>query len=167
MTRHEDKLYRPCVGIMVLNKAGHVFIGRRSGGPEHVDADHVWQMPQGGIDGDEQPWPAAQRELYEETSIRSIQLLGESRDWLTYDLPSHVSKEAWKGRYRGQKQKWFAVRFLGIDSEINVLKPGGGHKPEFVAWRWEPIHNLPGLVISFKHKVYEQVVKEFAMYAKA
>jgi putative (di)nucleoside polyphosphate hydrolase len=167
MIRHEDKPYRPCVGVMVLNREGHAFIGRRTNGPEHVDAAHVWQMPQGGIDPDEEPWLAAQRELYEETSIRSIKLLGEAQDWLTYDLPSRVAGEAWKGRYRGQKQKWFAVRFLGADHEINVLAPGGGaHKPEFADWRWEPIDNLPRLIIPFKRKVYEQVVREFTKFAQ-
>ncbi len=167
MPKHQDRPYRPCVGIMVLNKHGHAFIGRRSGGPEHVDATHIWQMPQGGVDPGEDPWPAARRELFEETSIRSIALLGESSDWFSYDLPSHVASAAWQGRYRGQTQKWFAVRFLGPDSEINVLTPGDGHKPEFIAWRWEPIHNLPTLIIPFKRKVYERVVNEFAKYAHA
>ena len=166
MPRHKDLPYRPCVGMMVINPVGHVFIGRRTEGPEHVDATHVWQMPQGGIDAGEDPWPAALRELYEETSIRSVRRLGESRDWHAYDLPSHVAKEAWGGRYRGQTQKWFALRFTGDDNEIDVLRPGGGgHKPEFYEWRWEPIGNLPSLIIPFKRKVYERVVNEFRHFA--
>ena len=166
MPRHEDLPYRPCVGMMVINGAGHVFIGRRREGPEHVDGTHIWQMPQGGIDPGEDPWPAALRELYEETSIRSVKKLGEAREWLSYDLPSQVAKQAWRGRYRGQTQKWYALRFIGDDNEINVLKPGGGeHKPEFYEWRWEPMANLPALIIPFKRKVYEQVVHEFQRFA--
>jgi len=115
--------------MMVLNRKGLVFIGRRTDGPEHVDATHVWQMPQGGIDEDEDSYAAALRELYEETSIRSVQKLGEIADWLTYDLPGGVAKKAWGGKYRGQKQKWYALRFTGKDSEINIDDPGGGHKP--------------------------------------
>src|SRR5919201_6596400 len=93
--------YRPCVGMAVLNRAGRVFIGRRIDGPEHVDDTHAWQMPQGGIDAGEDPWPAALRELREETNIRSVEKLAEIADWLAYDLPPEVAKEAWKGRYRG------------------------------------------------------------------
>ena len=158
--------YRPCAGMMVLNRAGLVFVGRRTDGPEHVDATHVWQMPQGGIDEDEDPYAAALRELYEETGIRSVQKLGEIADWLTYDLPREVVKTAWGGRYRGQKQKWYAFRFTGNEKEINILEPVGGHKPEFVEWRWEPMRNLPSLIIPFKRKVYEQVVKEFSRFAR-
>jgi putative (di)nucleoside polyphosphate hydrolase len=153
--------YRPCVGIMLLNRDGRVFIGRRSEGPEHVDATHVWQMPQGGIDADEDPWRAALRELYEETNVRSIERLGESRDWLTYDIPREIIGQAWKGKYRGQRQKWYALRFTGAESEIDVAHPAGGHEAEFTAWRWEPMENLPALIVPFKRKVYEQVVDEF------
>lgn len=166
MPRYDDLPYRPCVGIMLLNAVGHVFIGRRLGGPEHVDDDHIWQMPQGGIDPGEDNWEAAQRELYEETSIRSIEKLGEVGDWLTYDIPRTVAGRAWKGRYRGQKQKWFAARFVGRESEINVASPGDGHKPEFIDWRWEPMRNLPGLIIPFKRPVYERVVATFAHLAQ-
>jgi putative (di)nucleoside polyphosphate hydrolase len=167
MPRFEDLPYRPCVGLMVLNREGLVFIGRRTDGPEHVDATHVWQMPQGGIDEGEEPYPAALRELHEETSIRSVQKLGEIDEWLSYDLPSRVAKDAWNGKYRGQKQKWFALRFTGKDDEINVHEPGGGaHEPEFHEWRWEPIKNLPGLIIPFKRPVYERVVREFSRFAQ-
>jgi putative (di)nucleoside polyphosphate hydrolase len=161
----EELPFRPCVGVMVLNKAGLVFIGRRSSGPEQTDAIHVWQMPQGGIDAGEDPWPAALRELYEETSIRSVERLGEIGDWLSYDLPRDLLAGAWGGRYRGQTQKWFALRFDGDDGEIDVLSPGGGaHKAEFVEWKWEPMANLPSLVVPFKRPVYERVVKEFAKF---
>src|SRR5439155_868964 len=106
---------------------------------------------------------AAKRELYEETSVRSVEKLGEVPDWLIYDIPRTVAGRAWKGRYRGQRQKWFAVRFTGKDAEINVSSPGGGgHKAEFVNWRWEPMKNLPNLIVPFKRPVYERVVKEFA-----
>jgi putative (di)nucleoside polyphosphate hydrolase len=163
----EDLPYRPCVGVMVLNKASLVFVGRRSSGPEHIDATHVWQMPQGGIDPGEDPWPAALRELYEETSIRSVERLGEIKDWLTYDIPPDIIGHAWGGKYRGQTQKWFAVRFTGDDSEINIASPGGGaHDPEFIAWKWELMATLPGLVVPFKRPVYERVVTEFATLAR-
>ena len=156
--------YRPCAGMMVLNRAGLVFVGRRTDGPEHVDATHVWQMPQGGIDEDEDPYAAALRELYEETGIRSVQKLGEIADWLTYDLPREVVKTAWGGRYRGQKQKWYAARFTGDEREINIKSPAG-HKQEFIAWRWEPMKNLPELIVPFKRPVYERVVEEFKTFA--
>lgn len=162
MPRFEDLPYRPCVGVMVLNRDGRAFIGRRLGGPEHVDDDHVWQMPQGGIDEGEEAFPAALRELYEETSIRSVEKVGEVAQWLHYDIPREIVGQAWKGKYRGQKQKWFALRFTGEDAEIDIAHPGGGaHKPEFVAWRWEPVENLPALIIPFKRPVYEQVVEAF------
>jgi putative (di)nucleoside polyphosphate hydrolase len=160
--------YRPCVGLMVLNPAGLAFIGRRRNGPEHVDAMHSWQMPQGGIDPGEDPWPAALRELYEETNIRSVEKLGEIEDWLTYDIPRDLVGRAWKGRYRGQRQKWYALRFTGGQREIDIAHPGGGgHKPEFSDWRWEPIENLPALIVPFKRNVYERVVKEFTKFAQA
>jgi len=166
MNKLEGLPYRPCVGVTVLNRAGLVFIGRRSEGPEHIDETHVWQMPQGGIDRDEDPWPAALRELYEETSIRSVERLGEISDWLSYDIPSHIVGRAWGGRYRGQTQKWYALRFTGDDGEINISSPtGGDHKPEFIAWKWEPIANLPDLVVPFKRATYERVVREFSKFA--
>jgi putative (di)nucleoside polyphosphate hydrolase len=163
MTRYDALPYRPCVGIALINRAGRVFIGRRLGGPEHVDETHEWQMPQGGIDNGEEPYAAALRELYEETSIRSVEKIGEIADWLRYDIPREILGQAWKGKYRGQTQKWFALRFTGEDSEIDIAHPGGGqHKPEFVAWRWEPLASLTGLIIPFKRPVYEIVVREFS-----
>jgi putative (di)nucleoside polyphosphate hydrolase len=166
MPYFEDLPYRPCVGIMMFNRAGLVFIGRRSEGPEHIDETHVWQMPQGGIDPDEDPWPAALRELYEETSIRSVDHLGELGEWLSYDIPRDIVGRAWGGKYRGQTQKWYALRFTGDDSEINIFSPGGGaHDPEFIAWKWEPMGHLPDLVVPFKRPTYERVVREFSKFA--
>ena len=166
MSRFEDLPYRPCVGLTVINRAGLVFIGRRTQGPEHIDEAHAWQMPQGGIDGGEDPWPAGLRELYEETNIRSVERLGAIDDWLFYDIPRELVGRAWAGKYRGQIQKWFALRFTGEDREIDVAAPGGGaHEPEFVQWRWEKMANLPDLVVPFKHSTYERVVREFSRFA--
>ncbi|HVX98913.1 MAG TPA: RNA pyrophosphohydrolase [Pseudorhodoplanes sp.] len=166
MPPFESLPYRPCVGVMVLNPKGLAFIGRRLSGPEHVDVTHEWQMPQGGIDDGEDPLEAARRELYEETSIRSAEKIGEIADWLTYDIPRDIVGRAWNGRYRGQTQKWYAFRFTGDDREIDIEHPGGGtHKPEFVEWRWAEIASLPGLIVPFKRQVYERVVEEFAPLA--
>jgi putative (di)nucleoside polyphosphate hydrolase len=161
-----DLPYRPCVGTMVLNRDGLVFVGRRTSGPEHLDADmaHSWQMPQGGIDRGEEPLTAALRELHEETNITSVTLLRESRGWFTYDLPPALIGKAWNGRFRGQRQKWYALRFTGSDDEIDVANPGG-HHPEFVAWRWAAVAELPDLVVPFKRQVYEAIVAEFAALA--
>src|ERR1700682_1993197 len=120
----QDRPYRACVGIMVLNRAGRVFIGARSGGDEQGDAAHGWQIPQGGVDRGEDPRQAALRELYEETNIRSVERLGEIEEWLTYDIPRELIGQAWGGKYRGQKQKWYAVRFTGDEREIDIAHPG-------------------------------------------
>lgn len=166
MPRFEDLPYRPCAGLTVLNRAGLVFIGRRASGPEHIDDTHVWQMPQGGIDPGEEPYPAALRELREETNMRSVEPLGEISDWITYDIPSQIAGRAWKGKYRGQTQKWFALLFTGDESEIDIANPDGGHKPEFINWRWEPMENLPELVVPFKRAIYERVVQEFSRFVR-
>jgi putative (di)nucleoside polyphosphate hydrolase len=165
MTSFEALPYRPCVGLAVLNRAGLAFIGRRIDGPEHVDDTHVWQMPQGGIDPGEDPWPAALRELREETNISSVQRLGEIAEWLTYDIPRELVGHAWNGKYRGQTQKWYALRFTGDDSEIDIEHPAGSHEPEFVEWRWEKLEKLPDLIVPFKRKIYERVVAEFKKFA--
>jgi putative (di)nucleoside polyphosphate hydrolase len=167
MPRIEDLPYRPCVATMVLNPDGLVFIGRRTGGPENTDLTFAWQMPQGGVDPGEDPWQAALRELYEETSIHSVAKLAEIPQWLNYDIPRELIGEAWSGKYRGQTQKWYALRFTGDDSEIDIEHPAGGHVPEFSEWRWEPMQNLPALVVPFKRPVYERVVREFARLADA
>lgn len=163
MPPYEDLPYRPCVGIALFNREGKVFVGRRAaGGAEGLDPRYVWQMPQGGIDEGEDPWPAALRELYEETNVRSVAPLAEIAGWLAYDLPPEIAAKAWGGRYRGQKQKWYALRFTGDESEIDIAHPAGGHAPEFVEWRWGPLRNTPQLIVPFKRPVYERVVKEFS-----
>jgi putative (di)nucleoside polyphosphate hydrolase len=164
----KDLPYRPCVGIAVFNRQGRVWIGRRSDADaEGEGKGSWWQMPQGGLDTGEEPQEAALRELYEETSIRSVSPIGEAAAWLKYELPAELIPKSWGGRYRGQKQKWFAFRFEGEDGEIEILRPGGGkHKPEFSEWRWEKLERLPELVVPFKRKVYEEVVAAFADIAR-
>jgi putative (di)nucleoside polyphosphate hydrolase len=160
--------YRPCVGIMLFNRTGLVFIGRRrrENIPEQLRQGHEWQMPQGGIDFGEEPYQAALRELREETNVSSTAFLAESPEWYHYDLPRHSLNQTWKGRYRGQRQKWFALRFEGYESEIDIDKPAGGHKPEFDAWRWESIGRLTDLIVPFKRPVYEKVIETFGHLAK-
>ena len=162
-----DLPYRPCVGLALINRDGLVFVGRRrrEAGPEHVDDTHAWQMPQGGIDPGEDPYAAALRELHEETNVRSVELLAEAPDWYSYDLPGPVAGRAWRGRYRGQTQRWFALRFIGPESEIDIHQPAGGrHRAEFDAWRWERMEHLTELIIPFKRPVYEKVVAAFASF---
>ncbi len=123
-------------------------------------------MPQGGIDENEDPYVAALRELREETGIHSVEKLGELTEWIAYDLPSVIAKQAWGGRYRGQKQKWYALRITGEEQEIDIAHPSSGHKPEFVEWRWVPMRDLPHLDIPFKRHTYERVVKEFEAFTR-
>ncbi|MFC5069811.1 RNA pyrophosphohydrolase [Flaviflagellibacter deserti] len=159
----ESLPYRPCVGVMLVNRDGLAFVGRRAPGGQEIGETFAWQMPQGGIDDGEDVYEAALRELYEETNVKSVEKIGETRDWVTYDLPPDIVGKAWKGRYRGQKQKWFALRFTGKDKEIDVEKPGGGHhKAEFIEWRWEKIENLTGIIVPFKRAAYEEVIAELA-----
>lgn len=155
--------YRLCVGVMVLNNDGLVWTGRRiaEGNTEYDGSPQLWQMPQGGIDADEVPYRAALRELYEETGMRSVELLAEAPDWIDYDLPGHLLGIGLKGKYRGQRQRWFAMRFTGDESEISIDPPPGGHQAEFDAWEWKPMHDLPGLIVPFKRKAYDQVVSAF------
>ena len=154
--------YRLNVGIMVLNRGNRVWIGRRNDAPTDPEGPGSWwQMPQGGIDEGEDPATAMLRELREETGIRTVTPLAESKDWFSYDLPPELIGKAWGGRYRGQRQKWFAVRFEGPESEIDI-EPQAGHPVEFVAWRWANAAELPGLIVPFKREVYTQVLAEFA-----
>ena len=164
-----DKLpYRPCAGIALFNRDGHVFVGRRKDGPHEAEGvGKWWQMPQGGIDEGEDLTRAAERELYEETSVRSVTRLAETKSWHNYELPRELLARAWGGKYRGQRIKYVAFRFDGADSEVDIATPGGGaHKPEFIAWRWEPMERLPDLVVPFKRPVYERVVREFTRLTK-
>jgi len=159
----ESLPYRQCVGIALFNRAGLVWTGCRSDvQAEGEGTGSWWQMPQGGLDAGEDPYKAALRELYEETSVRSVSLIKEAPGWFAYDLPAELIPISWGGRYRGQRQKWFAFRFEGDEREIDVLNPGGGkHSAEFLTWRWERLERLPELIVPFKRQVYEQVVKAF------
>lgn len=162
MTNPSKLPYRPCVGVMLLNADGLAFVGRRAARKGASEGEGLWwQMPQGGVDEGETPEAAAKRELWEETGIRSANFIAQTPDWLVYDLPPELVGVAWKGRYRGQKQKWFAARFEGAEREID-LGPHPGHKAEFDAWRWVPLAELPGLVVPFKRGVYAAVVAAFS-----
>jgi putative (di)nucleoside polyphosphate hydrolase len=153
--------YRFCVGIMLINPAGLVWVGRRLPKWAGERSAHIWQMPQGGIAPGEEERAAALRELEEETGVRSVEILAEAPCWFSYDLPDELLGLALKGRYRGQRQKWFAMRFLGADSEIDIA-PRGGRKGEFDAWRWARVSEVPHLNVPFKRQVYEDVVATFA-----
>lgn len=156
--------YRPCVGIMVLNKEGLVWAGRRIviSGDELDGSARLWQMPQGGIDKGEDPAAASLRELYEETGIKTVSLLAEAPDWINYDLPADKIGVALQGKYRGQTQRWFAYRFEGDESEIAINPPPGGNIAEFDQWAWKPMHELPDLIVPFKRDVYLSVVAAFS-----
>ncbi|GAB3438266.1 RNA pyrophosphohydrolase [Insolitispirillum peregrinum] len=145
--------YRPCAGLMVMNRQGEIFVARR------IDTDlDAWQMPQGGIDEGEAPRAAALREMKEEIGTDNAEIIAETADWLAYDLPDHLIGKVWKGKYRGQKQKWFLVRFLGEDSEINIAT----EHPEFDAWRWMSLADVPRHIVPFKRDIYQAVCDEFA-----
>ena len=152
-----DLPYRPCVGIMLLNREGHVFVAKRIDMPSDA-----WQMPQGGIDRGEDPRQAALRELEEETGTAKAEIVGEIAGWLDYDLPPELQGKLWGGRFRGQRQKWFAMRFTGKDKDIDIATK----HPEFSAWKWTPIETLPDLAIWFKRPIYERLVAAFRKHAK-
>ncbi|HEV2301450.1 MAG TPA: RNA pyrophosphohydrolase [Stellaceae bacterium] len=145
--------YRPAVGIMLMNGRGEILVARRIDIPE----GEAWQMPQGGIDPGEDPRAAAVRELAEEIGTDKAEVLAESRGWLTYELPPEIASKMWDGRYRGQRQKWFLMRFLGADADIDLATP----HPEFDAWRWVAPERLPDLIVSFKRQLYRDVLAEF------
>ncbi|MDX2112530.1 MAG: RNA pyrophosphohydrolase [Alphaproteobacteria bacterium] len=144
--------YRDGVGIMLINQHRQVFVAKR------IDTlSEAWQMPQGGIDEGERPDVAARRELEEETGTSKATILRESKDWLTYDLPQELVGKIWRGRFRGQRQKWFAMRFDGTDSDINIDTP----HPEFCEWKWIAPSTLPDLIVPFKRVLYRDIIQEF------
>ncbi len=151
--------YRPCVGVVLINPERKVWIGRRR--ERFEKRPQSWQMPQGGIDSGEDPAEAALRELAEETGTGKAEIIGRTADWLTYDLPPERVGVALKGKYRGQKQIWFAMRFLGHDTDFNILEPPGGHKPEFDDWRWADADEVVDLIVGFKQPVYKAVFEQF------
>jgi putative (di)nucleoside polyphosphate hydrolase len=154
--------YRPNVGAALFNARGEIFVARRADLPNAEGAPGGWQLPQGGIDADEDPAVAVLRELEEEIGTASATILGEHPEWLTYDLPPELIGRALHGRFRGQRQRWFALRFTGRDSEIRLdLDP----HPEFDAWRWAPLAELPGLAVDFKRPIYEVLAQSFARFA--
>ncbi len=152
--------YRLCAGVMLLNTHGLVWTGRRFTDFVYGEQINRWQMPQGGIDKGEDTRLAALRELYEETGIRSAEVLREARDWINYDLPPEALGIALKGKYRGQTQKWFAMRFTGDESEINLAVEGG--EPEFDTWRWAYAADVLAEIVPFKRTAYAAVFAEFA-----
>jgi putative (di)nucleoside polyphosphate hydrolase len=162
-TTNVELPYRPCVGIMLINGDGLIWVGRRLPKWQGDRSAFIWQMPQGGITSGEAVRAAALRELEEETSVRSVEVLAEAPGWLTYDLPEELLGIALKGKYRGQRQKWFAMRFTGDDAEIDIA-PQCGHKAEFDDWRWAPASDIPQLIVPFKRQIYVDVVRTFAGY---
>jgi len=147
-----ERPYRPCVGIMLINKDGLVLIAQRI--DQRAEA---WQMPQGGVEDDETPSQAAMRELEEEIGTNRAEIIAESEAWIPYDLPRDLADKVWRGRFRGQTQKWFAMRFLGEDEDINLATA----EPEFDAWKWTPLANLTDVAVRFKRENYRQVVDIF------
>ena len=139
------------VGIIVLNNKNKVFVARRIDNPKNF-----WQMPQGGVDKGESLLEAAYRELEEETNITNVKLIKEIEGTLTYELPAHLLGKIWKGKYKGQKQKWFLMRFLGFDSDINIKTKN----PEFIEWKWIEVDDLPKVIVDFKKHIYEELVPE-------
>lgn len=147
--------YRACVGVMLLNAQGQVFVGQRN--DRHTDA---WQMPQGGVDKGEEPRDAALRELWEETGVTAdlVQIIAHTDGWFPYDLPHDLVPRIWKGRYRGQEQKWFLMRFDGTDAQVNIQT----EHPEFTKWCWQPVDELVAKIVPFKRDVYKKVLDAFA-----
>jgi putative (di)nucleoside polyphosphate hydrolase len=147
------KPYRRGVGVVLLNGDGKVFVAQR------IDTEETaWQMPQGGIDKGEDPLEAALRELEEETGTNKAELIAETDDWLRYDLPDDLQSRVWKGKYRGQEQLWYLMRFTGTDADINIETD----HPEFSEWKWADFHSLPDMIVGFKRDLYRQIVDAFA-----
>lgn len=153
-----DPAYRPCVGVMLIDAKGRVFVARRIDTP-----GEAWQMPQGGIDAGEAPRAAALRELEEEIGTAKAEFVAESSRWISYDLPGELQGKFWGGRFRGQRQKWFLFRFTGTDADIDIA---AGDHPEFHDWRWAPMETLTEMIVPFKRRIYEDVVAEFESLAR-
>jgi putative (di)nucleoside polyphosphate hydrolase len=154
--------YRPNVGAVLFNDAGLVLVARRADLPNAEGAPGGWQLPQGGMDEGEDPAVAVLRELEEEIGTARAEILAEHPRWLTYDLPAELVGKALGGKYRGQRQKWFALRFTGEEADIRLdLDP----HPEFDAWRWARLAELPALAVAFKRPIYEDLAREFARFA--
>ena len=159
-----DLPYRPNVGAVLFNRQGLIFVARRADLPNAEGAPGGWQLPQGGIDADEDPAVAIFRELEEEIGTARARIIGEHPEWLTYDLPPELVGKALGGQFRGQRQRWFALRFEGEDADIRLdLDP----HPEFDAWRWAALADLPGLAVPFKRPIYDVLARDFAAYAVA
>jgi putative (di)nucleoside polyphosphate hydrolase len=154
--------YRANVGAVLFDRRGHVFVARRADFPNAEGAPGGWQLPQGGIDPDEDPRKAVLRELGEEIGTHKATIIGEHAEWLTYDLPPELVGVALHGRYRGQRQRWFALRFLGKDADIRL---DADPHPEFDAWRWAGLAELPALAVAFKRPIYEVLARSFARFA--
>ena len=161
MGQYPDHKYRPCVGIMLLNRERNVWVGKRIMVSKNIDGGSLWQMPQGGIDKGETPEKAAMRELEEEVGTDKARIIAEHPDWLKYDLPALDKGNMLKGQYVGQKQKWFALEFTGEDTDFN-LTPDCDEVPEFSEWMWTPMETLPDLIVPFKRDVYLEVVRYFS-----
>lgn len=155
--------YRRCVGVVLVNAERRVWIGKRIAKWPEDQSQLTWQLPQGGIDEGETPREAAFRELEEETGTAEAELVTETADWLSYDLPDHLLGTALKGRYRGQTQKWFLMRFLGSDADIDISERPG-HKAEFCDWRWARMRDVVEQVVPFKQRVYREVEREFSRF---
>lgn len=169
MKETKELPYRKCAGIMLLNKDNKVWIGHRitPKGGELSLSDKRWQMPQGGIDKGEDPLAAAKRELWEETGVTNASFLAKAPDWIKYDLPKELLGTALKGKYRGQKMAWFAFRYEGDESEINISNPPDGAPVEFDAWRWGEVNELAELIVPFKKELYLEVVRAFSHLFKS
>ena len=159
-----DLPYRPNVGAVLFDRRGQVFVARRANFPNAEGPAGGWQLPQGGIDPDENPADAVLRELAEEIGTDKAELIGEHPDWLTYDLPANLIGIALHGRYRGQRQRWFALRFTGEDGDIRL---DADPHPEFDAWRWTQIGELPSLAVDFKKPIYTILMASFARFAQS